>query len=318
MLPHLPEITLIFTSLFIQGLPFLFLGALISGLVSSFLPIEKLIAWMPRHPLKSACLGLCAGLVFPSCECIGLPLVRRLTRKGLPLSAGLAYLFAGPAINPIALSSTWLAFSFEDPITAICLRLIGAILIALILALSLHRMGRTWVLRPEVLATTPTNEHLTQSPVIAASWLQARFPRLANAVQITLVDFLNVSLFYIFGALIAATVQTMGSTFLNQTGTGLLGIPLMMLAAILSSVCSSADAFVAKSYVNVSLAATFAFLWIGPVLDLKLIVIYHSFFQRRAIVLLTILTLVSVFLLALALSVIPADYLNAIYWSTQR
>lgn len=309
---RLPEITLLFISLFVQGIPFLFLGALVSGLVSAFLPVQQFIAWMPRHPLPSALLGILAGLIFPSCECVGLPLVRRLIMKGLPLCAALAYLFAGPAINPIALGSTWLAFAFEDPAMALLLRLSGSVLIALILALVLNRLGATWVVRPEVVSGQNTGSQA--SPAEAAIWLSSRHPRLATALQITLSDFLAVSLFYIAGSLLAALAQTYAGAVLGDMGNSATAIPFMMLAAVISSVCSSADAFVAKSYIGMSQAATFAFLWIGPVLDLKLLMVYRSFFQQRAILLLSALVILLVLVLALSLNRLPPELFSRNYW----
>lgn len=309
---RLPEITLLFISLFVQGIPFLFLGALVSGLVSAFLPVQQFIAWMPRHPLPSALLGILAGLIFPSCECVGLPLVRRLIMKGLPLCAALAYLFAGPAINPIALGSTWLAFAFEDPAMALLLRLSGSVLIALILALVLNRLGATWVVRPEVVSGQNTGSQA--SPAEAAIWLSSRHPRLATALQITLSDFLAVSLFYIAGSLLAALAQTYAGAVLGDMGNSATAIPFMMLAAVISSVCSSADAFVAKSYIGMSQAATFAFLWIGPVLDLKLLMVYRSFFQQRAILLLSALVILLVLVLALSLNRLPPELFSRKYW----
>jgi uncharacterized membrane protein YraQ (UPF0718 family) len=315
---RLPEITVLFISLFVQGIPFLFLGALVSGLVSAFLPVQSFIAWMPRHPLKAALLGVLAGLILPSCECVGLPLVRRLTMKGLPLCAALAYLFAGPAVNPIALGSTWLAFAFEDPALAVLLRMGGSMLVALILALVLNRLGPTWVLRPEILLSSTNSPQEPNPPAEVSLWFRSRFPRLANALQITLTDFLNVSLFYIAGSLLAATAQTYAGAFLGQAGGSVMGIPLMMLTAILSSVCSSADAFVAKSYIGMSQAATFAFLWIGPVLDLKLLLVYRSFFQKRAILVLSALAVLTVLLLSLSLNRLPPELFSRYYWEAWK
>jgi uncharacterized protein len=307
---HLSEVALIFTSLFIQGLPFLIFGALVSGLVSAFLPIQQWIAWMPRHPLPSALLGILAGFIFPSCECIGLPLVRRLTIKGLPLSAGLAYLFASPAINPIALTSTWLAFSFEDPLVATLLRLSGSALIALIIALALHRLGPTLCCRPEVISPSANEWSDSQPSALSAPWLQQRFPRLAQALQLSVLDFFNIALFYSMGVLIASLAQTFAADLLDHLSHGAGAIPFMMLSAIISSLCSSSDAFVAKSYFNMSLPALMAFLWIGPVLDLKLLFIYHSFFQKRALLILSSLALLTVLALAMGLQQLPPHFFS--------
>src|SRR5574338_371120 len=45
------------------------------------------------------------------CECGIIPVMRRLLRKGLPLSCCVAYLLAGPIINFVVLLSTFAAFS---------------------------------------------------------------------------------------------------------------------------------------------------------------------------------------------------------------
>ena len=55
----------------------------------------------------------------------------------------------------------------------------------------------------------------------------------------------------------------------------------MMLLAVLLSVCSEADAFVAASFVAFVPAARLAFVAIGPMVDLKLIGMYGSTFDRR-------------------------------------
>jgi uncharacterized membrane protein YraQ (UPF0718 family) len=60
----------------------------------------------------------------------------------------------------------------------------------------------------------------------------------------------------------------------------------MMLLAVLLSICSEADAFVAASFrSSLPLSAQMAFMVLGPMLDLKLIFMYLGVFKKRAIVL---------------------------------
>src|SRR5262249_42059295 len=59
-------------------------------------------------------LGGVIGLIFPMCECGIIPVMRRLLRKGLPLSCCIAYLLCGPIINFIVMLSTVVAFSNLD------------------------------------------------------------------------------------------------------------------------------------------------------------------------------------------------------------
>ena len=51
---------------------------------------------------------------------------------------------------------------------------------------------------------------------------------------------------------------------------------IMMGLAILLCICSEADAFVAASFTNMPAASKLAFLVLGPMLDLKLYLMYST------------------------------------------
>ncbi len=55
----------------------------------------------------------------------------------------------------------------------------------------------------------------------------------------------------------------------------------MMLLSILLSICSEADAFVAASFVSFPAGAQLSFLALGPMVDLKLMGMYFSAFDKR-------------------------------------
>lgn len=79
----------------------------------------------------------------------------------------------------------------------------------------------------------------------------------------------------------------------------------MMLLAILLNLCSEADAFIAASFRNlVPLSAQMAFMLIGPMFDLKLLLMYQGFFKKKAIIILSALILVIVFMAAVELEII--------------
>src|ERR1700722_4463661 len=48
----------VFCGVFVQALPFLGLGVVVSGLIAVFLPPERLVRWLPRRPAAG---GLGAG-----------------------------------------------------------------------------------------------------------------------------------------------------------------------------------------------------------------------------------------------------------------
>jgi hypothetical protein len=100
------------------------------------------------------------------------------------------------------------------------------------------------------------------------------------------------------GAFMAAMVQSTldRSFFVSLAANPSVAIVLMMLLAVILSICSEADAFVAASFqVSLPLSAQMGFMVLGPMLDLKLIFMWLGFFKKRAILLLAGTTLVAVF-----------------------
>jgi uncharacterized membrane protein YraQ (UPF0718 family) len=79
-----------------------------------------------------------------------------------------------------------------------------------------------------------------------------------------------------------------------------LGVPAAMLLAFLFSLCSSADAFVVNAFGSLGVAGQLAFLWLGPVYNLRILFLYRGIFQYRAMGGLGLLTIIIVGLMAFA------------------
>ena len=71
-----------------------------------------------------------------------------------------------------------------------------------------------------------------------------------------------------------------------------------MLLAILLSICSEADAFVAASFLTFPAGAHLAFVGIGPMADLKLIGMYTATFRRKIVLALIFGPIVLIFMLS--------------------
>jgi uncharacterized membrane protein YraQ (UPF0718 family) len=81
----------------------------------------------------------------------------------------------------------------------------------------------------------------------------------------------------------AATIKEFVPQRWLQTlaGNSLLAVLTMATLAVLLSICSEADAFVAASLSQFSLTSRLAFLVVGPMVDLKLISMQAGAFGRR-------------------------------------
>lgn len=121
----------LFLSLLVEAIPFLLLGVLFSSLLLWFVDEQKLLSYIPPHPLLGAFVGSLVGFLFPVCECGNVPVARRLLLQGVPSSVAIGFLFAAPTINPIVIWSTWTAFRDQPEI--VILRVLFSLTIATIL-----------------------------------------------------------------------------------------------------------------------------------------------------------------------------------------
>jgi uncharacterized membrane protein YraQ (UPF0718 family) len=110
--------------------------------------------------------------------------------------------------------------------------------------------------------------------------------RIGNVSETALHDFVDITVFLILGALLAAGVRmqwTNDDIASLSSQSPVLAIGVMMLMAMVLCLCSEADAFVAASFVTLPSAAKLAFLVLGPMMDIKLYILYTRVFRPRLI-----------------------------------
>src|SRR5207244_4726059 len=90
---------------------FIVLGAVLAGVLEVLVPQRVVARLIPKNRVLAIAIGGFLGLLFPMCECGIIPIMRRLLRKGLPLSCCTCYMLAGPIINVVVMISTYVAFS---------------------------------------------------------------------------------------------------------------------------------------------------------------------------------------------------------------
>lgn len=101
---------MVFTGIVLQALPFMLLGALLSSVLSVFVPDRLLIKLFPQKYGLGFLTALFAGALFPVCECAAIPLMRSLIRKGVSMPIAVTFMLASPIVNPISIIATLYAF----------------------------------------------------------------------------------------------------------------------------------------------------------------------------------------------------------------
>ena len=296
LLDGLSNFSSVFLGIFIEAAPFLLLGTFSSGLVEVFVGRDSLIRWLPRNPLAGALVGSLMGLFFPVCECGVTPLARRMMHKGAPMSVAVAALLAAPVLNPIVIASTLAAFG-TGPVLWFRLgaTLVIAILVGLVFGLHPHPES---LLRGEALPAPDLTLEMAQS----GGSFSEKLRRVALAAA---DEFFEMGRFLVMGALLAALMQTIvRQSVLLGLGQGpVLSALVMILMAVLLSVCSTVDAFIALAFVGTfTTGSILAFLIYGPMVDIKSALMFLRVFRPRAAAYLALLPLAFTLLLSVFLN----------------
>lgn len=274
---------IIFASIFVEALPFIVLGSLVAGILEHTVPQRWITRLVPRNRPLAIVVSCLLGLVFPMCECGIVPVMRRLLRKGLPLSCCVAYMMCGPIINLVVISSTVAAFyNYDGGWVVVALRIGLGFIVGFTTALVIDRMARKHgneLLVPTARPDVKGDDHEHGPPESWMQWL--------GAVSATAIgDFVDIAVFLTLGALLSAFARIFVTTSaITAFGVGqpILAIGAMIVLAIVLCLCSEADAFVAASFSTMPLAPKVAFLVLGPMLDIKLLILFTRVFRPRVI-----------------------------------
>lgn len=255
----------IFVAITIQALPFLVLGVTVSAAIAAYVSPGFLARALPDRPALAVPVAAAAGAALPGCECGSVPIASRLVSRGAPAAAALTFLLAAPAINPIVLVSTAVAFPGQPEMVAA--RFVASAIAAIVVGLLWIRFGRDELL-DRVRRRRQSDPDSPKSAVLVATAQH---------------DLLHAGGFLIVGAATAATLQTVVPRSILDTlaDHGALAILALAGLAVVMAICSEADAFVAASLTQFSPSALLAFMVVGPMVDVKLIALQAGTFGRR-------------------------------------
>jgi uncharacterized protein len=124
----LESLSLLFVGLFLQALPFLLLGAVVSGVIGSAANPGWLMQYLPESALGQVFMGALSGLWLPVGETGTIPLAKQFRKLRIPSRFIIAFLVAAPVVNPITIASLWVVFGSG-------FIMIGCVVMALVAAL---------------------------------------------------------------------------------------------------------------------------------------------------------------------------------------
>jgi len=285
-------------AIFLEASPFLFLGSLLSALVELYLPEDKIARLLPKGKLLGLGYGLFAGMLIPTCECGVVSIVKRFLKKGVPPHVAITYMLSAPVINPLVLAATYIAFQGNiwmvlgrASLVAGCAACLGWAMSGINPALLLRQSDNESLFDHARSACGHADKHNAPHPRLGTvrdcgCYSEGRGQSALTQVLLrTASEFLDMGKYLILGGIVVGSLRISlpQELLLVFRENVFLSVGAMMLLAILVSVCSEADAFVAAAFSTFPAVARLSFVAIGPMVDLKLAFMYGAFFRKRIV-----------------------------------
>lgn len=265
-------------SVFLESLPFVFLGIGVSILVQHWLPETWWERLLPRAPFLRRIVLSLMGVFFPVCECGNVPMARGLMLRGLGVGEVLTFLLAAPILNPVTIITTYQAFGFDDGI--LVGRVLGAFVIANLVGWVVSRHpSPTSLLTPSFEARCRT-DHDDHSHGTRWQRSAAGFAEETSVMLPALV----------LGCLLAGLIQVGVSreTLISLGNNPIASVLVLMTLGFVVSVCSNVDAFFILAFGATFLPGSItAFLIFGAMIDIKLLSLLRTTFTAKALGLVT-------------------------------
>lgn len=300
-----------FLSILLEGIPFILLGSLISGIIDAWLPSGAMDRLLPKRALPAILISGLLGIIFPVCECAIVPVIRRLVQKGLPLGCAMTYMLAAPIVNPIVALSTWTAFTGRDPVLMMGSRMVMGYMIAVVAGLIISKFAMSSVLKPAVLAAIRPKQLAGAGTGggagVGASPKMSMSDGLVQAMKTAQRDFIDVAVYFVIGVAIASILKTqvfyrpdLQTGMAAVAGNHWISSAVLMVMAFVLSLCSTTDAFIIAADNLFPAVSKLAFLVFGPMLDLKLLFLYSTVLKPKAVTFLSVFLFLAVYLLGFA------------------
>ena len=275
--PGLRTGSTVFVAVCVQALPFLVLGVLVSGLIAAWVPPSALRAVLPGRRAAAVPVAGAAGFALPGCECASVPVSRRLMQQGVAPSAALAFLLAAPAVNPIVLVSTAVAFPGQPRM--VLARFLGSLLTACVMGWLWLRLGKAEWFAERALRQLSTRADAARGPSGEERAGRSRWLVFAETARHDLVEAAG---FLVLGAVMSAVFNVVVPSGWTESlaGQAAFGVLVMALLAVVLALCSEADAFVAAALPGLPLLPRLVFLVVGPAVDLKLVALQAGTFGK--------------------------------------
>lgn len=298
----------VFLGVFLQAVPFLAIGVLLSSAIQVYVQPEWIQRKFPKQVAAGQLFAIVAGFCLPVCDCASIPVFKSLVKKGVPVSAAVTFMLVSPVINPVVILSTW--YAFNGNLGMIAARCGLGVLCAVLSGLTYLIWPPNQILLDE---DAPWSGGVSMAG-LTGSCRDFDFPaedreqssKFSLLIRHAQNEFFTVGKYLLTGIFVSTLFQDMMPAMI-RSGAGIsltASILLMMGMAFVLSLCSSSDAVVARSMAGTfPVQALMGFLVFGPMMDIKNMAMLLSGFRAKFVVRLMVTTFIICFTVILVFAV---------------
>ena len=284
---YIQSIVTVFLSILLQAIPFILLGAFISAGIQIFASTGWIMEKITNGRWYSFFIAAVAGFFMPICDCGMVPIISGLLKKDTPLPQTITFWLSSSAVSPIVIISMLYAFPNQPYLAAV--RVITGLIIGVMAGIILK------LINLETKDVTKGNRRVQN---IGKDILDLKYDGTKGKIEAVFagakVEFFRVAEYVIIGSLISSVLQTvMPQTMKSFIGNNyIIQFIVMIAAAMLMSACSTSNAFIGKSFSNnFSIVPIISFIVMGPMLDLKNMVMLSEILKKKFLLLLAFLVI---------------------------
>lgn len=292
MIEAISKFSIIFSSILLEALPFILLGAILSAVMQIFVTEELIKKFIPKNKVLGSIAASFLGVFLPVCECVTVPITKSLIQKKVPVNVAVTYMLAAPIVSPLVIASTYIAF--DGNLKVVILRVLLGIIIAILAGLIM-----TVISSEDDILKNGISSYSYRCDCGCEEILKGNDPVVLKLLKSASLEFYDIGKYFVLASMIAAFFQlNVSENFLNSLGLNhIAGVIIMMLVSFTISLCSEADAFVAHGFLgSFSLGGVMSFLIIGPMIDIKNVSMLLSYFKKSFVIKLTFIIFALVFI----------------------
>jgi hypothetical protein len=261
---------------FVEILPYFIVGVVLASFIKGFVPKQELKKHLGGNGVKQTAIASGIGCLIPLCTCGIVPVTKGMYKSGVGLSPSIAFLLAGPAMNPAVILLTAGILGIKMALA----RIIAVFCVSVFSGLIAYKI--TSVYSIEVSAKVG-EEEIEEVETIGEGTLSER---IIDVLKDAFEEFLEFTPYLAFGLIVAGFLSVLlpGEVVRAYIGTGsILSVGIASVVGIPMYLCAGSDVPLVKALLvkGMNPGAGLTLMVTAPIINLPALFMVLAFLRRH-------------------------------------